>query len=306
MATRSRILGFTTLTVLLAALTLRATTTHSIDALPLIYRATVATNDLASVTGIAPPGQVVELWARQRNFIEGEDGTSDPFSWCDWKHHGDAFLVGSTTAQANGTWTLAGLDTTGTSVMIFPAAPGNDRCLGGVYTELLTRACDAPGINCTASNVPTLHWMNVRRLATVTGVVTGSVSDAYQAAIAAADGPNDGPDASDVVDVDQDGVDTTRSGFTVGQRVTWRCGEGGTLGCPSVTIHDATTALTPDPEYPFLLGTIQAHRPGGSFIAAAAIPRGQPIGFAVNVNVRFRGLLDINLGCDRPSFFDFS
>jgi hypothetical protein len=26
----------------------------------------------------------------------------------------------------------------------------------------------------------------------------------------------------------------------------------------------------------------------------------------VNVNVKFRGKLDINLGCDRASFFDFS
>jgi hypothetical protein len=25
----------------------------------------------------------------------------------------------------------------------------------------------------------------------------------------------------------------------------------------------------------------------------------------VNVNVRFRGRLDVNLGCDRPRFFDF-
>jgi hypothetical protein len=73
-----------------------------------------------------------------------------------------------------------------------------------------------------------------------------------------------------------------------------------------VPIHDSTTAISVDPEYPFLLGTIQAHRPGGSFIAAAAIKRGQPIGFSVDVNVRFRGSLDINLGCDRKRFFDFS
>jgi hypothetical protein len=26
----------------------------------------------------------------------------------------------------------------------------------------------------------------------------------------------------------------------------------------------------------------------------------------VNINVKFRGKLDINLGCDRGSFFDFS
>jgi len=90
-----------------------------------------------------------------------------------------------------------------------------------------------------------------------------------------------------------------------GQRVTWKCGAGGTAVCPSVAIHDASTAIAPDPEYPFVLGTIQAHRDGGSFIAAASIARGQPLGFAVTVNVKFRGRLDVNLGCDRKQPFDF-
>ena len=31
-----------------------------------------------------------------------------------------------------------------------------------------------------------------------------------------------------------------------------------------------------------------------------------PVAPAVNVNVRFRGLLDVNLGCDQASFFDFA
>jgi len=109
-----------------------------------------------------------------------------------------------------------------------------------------------------------------------------------------------------VVDVDENGIDTTTPGYTIGQRVTWRCGSGGTAACPSVTIHDGSTAISTDPEFPFVLGTIQGHRTGGSFIAAAAIPRGTPIGFSVNVNVKFRGLLDVNLGCDRTRFFDFS
>jgi hypothetical protein len=306
MAKRSRILTCSALLAVLVALTLRATTTHSTTAQPLIYRATVAVNDLDSVEGIATPGRLIEVWARQRNFIEGEDGTGDPFSWCKWKNGGQPFLVSYAVAGADGRWWMTNLRQLGTTVMIFPPGPAEDRCLGGVYTELLTRACDAPNVNCTTSQVPTLHWLNVRRLGPTIGVVMGSVSDADQAAAAVADGPNDGPNASDVVDVDQNGVDTTRYGFTPGQRVTWRCGQGGTMGCPSIAIHDASTALTPDPEYPFVVGTIQAHRGGGSIFAAAAIPRGQPIGFAVNVNVRFRGLLDINLGCDRKSFFDFS
>ena len=306
MAKRSRLLTSSALVAVLVALVLRATTTHSTNAQPLIYRATVAVNDLDSVEGIAPPGRLVELWARQRNFIEGEDGTGDPFSWCRWKNDGHPVFIDAAQTQLDGRWTLTDLRQRGTTVMIFPPGPGDDRCLGGVYTELLTRACDARDVNCTTWEVPTLHWLNVRRLTPTVGVVMGSVSNADQAAASVADGPNDGPDASDVVDVDENGVDTTRAGLTPGQRVTWRCGQGGTTGCPSITIHDASTALTPDLEYPFVVGTIQAHRPGGSVFAAAAIARGQPIGFAVNVNVRFRGQLDINLGCDRKSFFDFS
>jgi hypothetical protein len=51
---------------------------------------------------------------------------------------------------------------------------------------------------------------------------------------------------------------------------------------------------------------MQAHRHGGSFIAAAATPRNQALGFTVNVNVRLRGNVDINLGCDQKRSFDFS
>src|SRR5207245_7629119 len=113
-----------------------------------------------------------------------------------------------------------------------------------------------------------------------------SVSRAEQTAAAVADGPDDGPGLgpSDVVDVDENGTDTTTPGYTIGQRVTWRCGSGGTVACPSVTIHDGSTAISTDPEFPFVLGTIQGHRQGGPFISRAAIPRGTPIGFHVNAN----------------------
>jgi hypothetical protein len=213
--------------------------------------------------------------------------------------------IGVTRAGDDGVWRLVNLRSAGNTVMLFPAAPREDRCLGGLYTELLARACDAPGVNCTAWETPEMHWMNVRKPTQITAVTAGSVSGAEQAAAAVADGPNDGPEPSDVVDVDENGIDTTAPGYAVGQQVTWRCGSGGTTGCPSIVVHDATTAVTPDPEFGLILGTIQAHRAGGSFIAAAAIPRGQPIGFHVHVDVRLRGRLDINLGCDQKSFFDF-
>src|SRR5204863_23601 len=165
MAKGSSIVGSVALGGVLVALVLRATTLHSVNGAPLVYRVVSNVNDLDAVEGLAPPGRAVELWVKQRNFKEGTDDASDPFAWC---------------------------------------------------------------------------------------------------------------------------------------------GSGGTAACPSVTIHDASTAISTDPEFPFVLGTIQGHRTGGSFIAAAAIPRGSPVGFSVNVNVKFRGMLDVNLGCDRARFFDFS
>jgi hypothetical protein len=290
----------------LAALALRATTLGAVGTQPLIYRVTSLVNDLDTVEGLAPPHAWVELWVKQRNFIEGEGGsTTDPFSWCGWKNNGNAILIAGTQADAAGVWRLANLRATGTTVMLFPAAPAADQCRGGIYTELLPRACSGPGVGCSGWAVPQLHWLGLRKPTNLTGVVTGSVSQADQTSASVADGPDDGPDPSDVVDVDQNGIDTTAPGLVPGQRVTWRCGAGGTAVCPSVAMHDGSTAISTDPEFPYLLGTIQAHRAGGSFIAAGAISRGD-VGFAVNVNVRFRGRLDVNLGCDQKTFFDFS
>jgi hypothetical protein len=308
MAKRPIIVSAVALAAVLGALLVRATNVHSVNAQPLIYRAVGNVNDLDAVEGIAPPGRLVELWVRQRNFKEGTNvPDADPFSWCGWKNNGNAIHIGSVVADAAGVWRLSNLRSGwGNTVMLFPPAAAGDRCLGGLYTELLPRACDAPGVNCSAWDTPTLHWLNVRKLTPIVGAVAGSLSGADQASASVADGPNDGPELSDVIDVDQNGVDTTAPGLVRGQQVTWRCGGGGTFPCPSIPVHYTSTAISTDPEYPFVLGTIQAHRYGGSFFAAAAIQRGQPIGFAVNVNVRFRGRLDVNLGCDRMRFFDFS
>jgi len=82
-----------------------------------------------------------------------------------------------------------------------------------------------------------------RKLAGGVGAAMGKVSDAYQAAISFADGPDDGPEFSDVIDVDQNGFDTTIGGGVVGRTIEWRCGAGGTASCPSIAIHDGSTAL---------------------------------------------------------------
>ena len=295
-------------TVVLSGLVLRAVTVHSVGNAPLIYRVTTNNNDLDGVEGLAAPGRLVELWYRQRNFREGIERAEpgqDAFSWCAWKNRGNAVLLGSAWTDGSGVWRLGNLRQ-GTTVMVFPSASGDRTCQGGVYTELLPRACDAPGINCTAWRAPTMHWLNVKRQNPITATAAGSLSGAEQAAIAVADGPDDGPEPSSIYDVDSNGIDTTQPGFSPGQRISWKCSAGGTAVCPSITVHDGSTITAPDPEYPFLLGTMQGHAAGGSILAAAAIPRGEPLGFTVNVNVKLRGRLDINLGCDQRKLFDFS
>jgi len=281
-------------------LALRAGAVHSVGAAPEVVRVTVEDNDLDAVDGLAAPGTTVELWYRQRNFREGD---TSGFSWCGWKNDGDPVMLGTTTTGADGRWRLANLDNV-SSVMLFPGVASAGGCAGGVYTELLPRVCPGPGA-CTPWTVPTMHWLNVRRRSNGTGQASGSVSEAIHAAIAVADGPNDGPETSSVYDVDEDGIDTTLPGFEAGQRVTWKCGSGGTAICPSIAIHDATTVVQADPEFPFILGTLQGHTAGGSVFAAAAIDRNEELGFAVNVNVRVKADLDIDLGCEQGTFFDF-
>ena len=56
-----------------------------------------------------------------------------------------------------------------------------------------------------------------------------------------------------------------------------------------------------------MLGTIQAHRAGRLVHRRGRHPaRRSRSASRVNVNVRFRGRLDVNLGCDQQKFFDFS
>jgi hypothetical protein len=301
-------IGLVLSTSLVAGLLMRAVTAHSVGDKPFIYRITANNNDLDGISGIGTPAHVVGLLYRQRNFKEGAPGTSDAFSWCAWKNNGEPIFVAWATVFNNGIFSFKNLRSAGNTVMLFPPSANEDGCSGGIYTELLLRQCDKLGIGavCTDAAVPTLEWLNVRKLSPTIGAAAGSITGASQAAISVADGPDDGPEPSDVVDVDQNGLDTTQPGLVEGQTITWRCGAGGTASCPSITVHDGSTITETDPEFPYVLGTIQGHRPGGSVIAAAAIPRGSPIGFSVNVNVKFRGSLDVNLGCDQKKFFDFS
>src|SRR2546422_7171694 len=123
MAKGSSIVGSIALGGVLVALVLRATTLHSVNGAPLIYRVVSNVNDLDGVEGLAPPGRVVELWFKQRNFKEGTDDASDPFAWCGWKNGGNAVRIGIATAHAGGGWRPGGPPPPGPPGVAFPPAP---------------------------------------------------------------------------------------------------------------------------------------------------------------------------------------
>jgi len=305
MTRRSTVVAALSGLLVFAGLALRAVTVHSVGSQPLLYRITARGNDLDSVEGLAPPGRVVELWFRQRNFREGGPSGSDLFGWCGWKNRGEPILIGRVAADTQGVFRFVDLAAAGTTVGLFPPVGDADGCRGGLLTQLLPRVCDGTG--CSPFAPPTVHWLNLNRrndgkIATAAAAISG----AERAALAIADGPNDGPEQSSVYDVDQSLIDTRASGLQPGQLVTWKCGPGGTASCPSTVIHDASTVIAPDPEFGYLLATLHGHAAGGSVIATAAIPRPEgSLGFQVDIDVTFRGALDINLGCDRATPFDF-
>jgi hypothetical protein len=306
MQRRRLVLGIVLAAGVVAGVLGHAVTAISVGGKPLIYRAVVNNNDLDGVEGLGTPGRVVQLWIRQRNFKDGTPEGPDSFDWCAWKNNGDPTFIAWAGVSPKGVFRFANMRALTTTVMLFPASGSDDRCKGGLYTEVLLKECDTvAGGNCTTWETPTMHWLNALRPGN-SATATGKISGAYQTALSIADGPNDGPEYSDVIDVDQNGVDTTKIGSTAGRTIEWRCGSGGTSPCPSAPVHDASTLLEPDPEFPFVVATLQGHRPGGSIIATAAHARNSPLGFVANVNVKFRGTLDVNLGCDRASFFDFS
>ena len=226
---------------------------HSVGAAPLIYRVTSNNNDLDSVEGIAPPGRLVELWYRQRNFREGlesaEPGQGYRSPGAGFEDGGNPVQLGAVQADASGEWRLGNLRQS-TTVMLFPSAGRGTTCQGGVLTQLLPRVCDVPGVNCTAWTPPALHWLNVKRQNPVTATAGGAVSGAETAAIAVADGPDDGPEPTSVYDVDSNGIDTRQAGLSWGQRVSWKCGAGGTAVCPASPCTTAPRSPHPIPSIP--------------------------------------------------------
>ena len=257
---------------------------------PMIDRISLTTNDITLIEGHGVPGTFLSAYYRQRNFKEGTPDGANLFSWCAWKFGGARIYLGSTFVDGYGAWKLSGLD-----VQALPSIPDGTSCAGGLKTELEIDTFEAAG------SAPTAHWLNLRRPTPNTGTVSGGIQGAYRVAAMVTDGPDDG-DAPFQHDVDEDGADLCKNGIGCGANVTWKC-SGGTFQCPQTTVYDASTVIQNDHEYPFVLGMMTGHKPGGSVIMAAELNR-PALGPTFNVNLKIKGLDKLNL-CDSKKFFDF-
>jgi hypothetical protein len=258
---------------------------------PMIDRLQVNFNDLSALVGHGVPGTFLSVYYLQRNFKEGSPDGTDPFSWCAWKFGGGRILLGSTVVNSMGIWHLDNLD-----VMILPSIPDGTSCAGGLKTEF--QIDSLYGNN----SAPTAHWLNLRRPTGNTGTVAGGIQGAYRVAAMVTDGPDDG-DTAFMRDVDEDGADLCSNGIGCGANVTWKC-SGGTFQCPQTTVYDASTIIQNDHEFPFVLGMIAGHKPGGSVVMAAELNR-PALGPTFNVNLRIKGLDKLSL-CDTKKFFDLN
>ncbi len=259
---------------------------------PMVDKLVVRHNDLLSLEGHGVPGTFLTVRYRQRNFIEGSTGdAANAFQWCAWKNGGNALPLGSAVVDSYGRWQLGGTD-----LQILPSYPDGSACGGGLKTELLVESAYGDAW------APEGHWLNLRRPTTNTATVSGQIEYAHRAAALVADGPDDG-DTPFNPDVDEDGIDLCAAGLC-NARVSWKCGNGGTWQCPQTTVQDGSGILANDREYPFVVGLISAHKPGGTLVMAAELNR-PALGPTFNVNVDIKGLDKLNICDGSGKFFDF-
>ncbi len=211
------------------------------------------------VSGRGVPGTPLALTAVQRHFIEGAFGDPiDLFEWCASPTAGQPAALGATTVGPDGTWAVEGL-----ALAVLPAVATTTGCAGGLQTRLLVDSPYGP------PSTPVVSWMNLKQLTPAEVRLAGAIEFADVAAIAVADGPTGYTYLPP--DFVTDGIDLCASPFGCGARVSWRC-DGGSFDCLRLPVAEASYHPA-DHEFPFILGLLVGHRPGGSVLMATKGPR---------------------------------
>src|SRR5262245_44439914 len=265
---------------------------------PWIERMEIRNNDLSALQGRGVPGTIIDVYYRQRNFRQGFPATAPLFEWCGWLLGGNALRLGTTQVTEAGTWRLQGLD-----AQVLPAEVEGRTCATGVLTQIEVRSQYGD------VSVPDVQNLNLPA-GTTHRHIRGAVEFANQVAIGIADGPTDVQDAANpgAVDTDEDGIDVCESGLGCGAPVSWSSSEG-MLISPSIEVRDDSPLFGPrDPEFTHVMGMIQAHKPGGSVVAVAYVPRpAPPLGPILNINVDINADIDLDLSlCSGPTLFKFA
>jgi hypothetical protein len=226
------------------------------------------------------------------------------FEWCGWLNGGNALPLGSTQVGGSGTWALQGLDT-----QVLPGEAAGWTCATGVLTQIELRSQYGD------FSVPELKSLSVISGETigggVQGRVEGSLQFADQVAAGVADGPNDVQNATVpwAIDTDEDGIDLCVTAGGCGRSVFWGFAspEVFHLRPPTIAVRDDSPLVGPrDQEFGHVMGMLQGHKPGGSVLAAAYVPRPMPLGPAFDVNVDMNGASVAGAGCDAAGgYFEF-
>jgi hypothetical protein len=277
---------------------------------PWVEKMEIRNNDLVGLQGRGVPGTQIGVFYRQRNFKQGCYCDADiacavacvvggaVFEWCGWLFNGGAIFLGSTVVSGAGTWRLQELDT-----QVLPGTAAGRTCATGVLTQIELQSQYG---NVSVPNVKGLDMLDSDAAHQLVGA---GIEFANQVAIGVADGPNDVQDAVApwTIDTDDDGADLCVNGIGCGAPVSWKLrGSPGTFQPPSIQVRDDSPVIGPrDQEFSHVMGMIQGHKPGGSVLAVAYVPRPAPLGPVINVNVDVKGLEDLG-GCSSSSrFFDF-
>lgn len=283
---RIRILSAASLTALMALPTGRVFTAGP----PSFDKVSIIGNDFVQLDGRGLPGTGFNVWAKQRNFKEGDgDGDPiDPFANCQWKNGGNPYWLGVAYVAGNGKWSLP-IDP-GNQLQAFGSSVGGDVCAAGLRTDLFA----------DGGSPPVLHWLNVAKPTGQTASVRGAIEYADEVSAVIADGPDQGDNPSYANDKDEDWYNVCASG-PCGRRVSFK-GNGGTYPAPLSAVLDSTTIISTDHEFPWLLGGLAGYKSGGAMVAFSQVVRQDaPVNIPTfTIHIRIHGLPP-NL-CNGPNF----